>query len=190
MAPTDGLRLRLRDVAPATSGRLTESEFLLAGTAAGALGWGGTQALAWLDPPNAALAATALWVVLVGAFAGTTVLHGPDAVRFSDAMFVWGAVNGTATGLTLAGLAGLVPASIAFWHVWAGAAAVGYCWTGGLLEGAGDADRGRTYLTSGAVALAVLLVGSVRFSLVEPVAFLLLGLLHVAPLALDARRLS
>ncbi|MDS0277510.1 hypothetical protein NDI85_06870 [Halomicroarcula sp. S1AR25-4] len=190
MAVTDRLRTRLTAVAPATSGRLTEAEFLLAGATVGALGWGGTQTLAWLDPPNAALGATALWVVLVGAFSGTTVLHGPDAVRFSDAMFVWGAVNGTAMGLTLTGLAGLVPEPLAFWHAWVGAAAVGYCWTAGLLEGPGHADRGRAYLVSGVVALAVLLIGSVRFSLVEPVAFLLLGALHVVPLVFDARRRS
>lgn len=190
MALPEEFRGRLRDVAPATSGRLTESAFLLAGAAAGALGWSGTQVLAWLDPQNAALGATALWAVLMVAFVGTTVLHGPDAVRFSDAMFVWGAVNGTAMGLTLAGLAGLVPEPLAFWHAWAGAAAVGYCWTGVLLAGTEHANRSQAYLLSGVAALAVLVVGGVRFSLVEPVAFLLLGTLHVVPLVVDAQRLS
>lgn len=188
MAVTDTVRERLEGAAPATSGRLTESEFLLAGAAAGALGWGGTQVLAWVDPPASAVLATVLWAVLVAAFAGLTVLHGPDAVRFSDPMFVWGSVNGTAMALTVGGIIGLVPAFVAFWGAWAAASAVGYCWTGGLLEGTGDPERGRGYLLSGVVALAVLVVGTFAFSTVESVAFLLLGVLHVVPLVLDSRR--
>ena len=77
------LRRTLTEVAPPASGRLSESAFLLAGAAAGLLGWG--------------------------------------------------AVNGTATALTLVGLAGLVPPKLAFWTAWVAAAAVGYCWTGTLL---------------------------------------------------------
>lgn len=188
MAVTDTLHERLERAAPATSGRLTESEFLLAGAAAGALGWGGTQGLAWVDPPAAAAFATALWTVLVAAFAGLTVLHGPDAVRFSDPMFVWGSVNGTAMALTVGGLVGLVPVFVAFWGAWAAASTVGYCWTGGLLEGAGDAERGRGYLLSGVVGFAVLAVGALAFPTVDSVAFLLLGVLHVVPLVLDSRR--
>jgi hypothetical protein len=188
MSVTDTVRERLERRSPATSGRLSESEFLLVGAAAGALGWGGTQVLAWLGPRSSAALATGLWAVLVAGFATVTVLHGPDEARFSDPMFVWGSANGTAMALTLGGLAGLVPAVVAFWAVWAAASAVGYCWTGGLLEGSGDSARGRAYFLSGLVALAVLAVGAVAFSAVESVAFLVLGVLHVVPLVLDSRR--
>ena len=187
MALTDGLRTVLRRVAPATSGRLDESGFLLAGATAGLLGWCGTQILAWVDVPASALAATVLWAVLVGGFAGLTVLHGPDAVRFSDVMFVWGTVNPAAMALTVAGVAGLVPARLAFWTAWVAAAAVGYIWTGGLLVRAGAGRRGWGYVTTGGVALAVLTAGTVAFDLVAPVAFLLLAALHAVPLVLDAK---
>ncbi|MFC7027635.1 hypothetical protein ACFQH8_09255 [Halomicroarcula sp. GCM10025710] len=115
MSVTDRVRERLERRSPATSGRLSESEFLLVGAAAGALGWGGTQVLAWLGPRSSAALATGLWAVLVAGFATVTVLHGPDEARFSDPMFVWGSANGTAMALTLGGLAGLVPAVVAFW---------------------------------------------------------------------------
>lgn len=187
MAVTDGLRARLDRLAPATSGRLEESGFLLAGATAGAVGWGGTQLLAWLDPPSGALAATALWAVLLVAFSGVTVRLAPEALRFSDPMLVWGAVNGVAMALTVAGLGGLVPPLVAFWLPWAGASTVGYLGTGGLLVRAGATDRGRGYVASGLVALAVLVAGVVATDAIAPIAFLLLGAVHVVPLVLDAR---
>lgn len=187
MAVTDGVRALLRRVAPATSARLDESEFLLAGATAGLLGWSGTQVLAWLAIPDSALLATALWTILVAGFATLTVLHGPDAVRFSDAMFVWGTVNPAAMALTVGGLAGLVPARLAFWTAWAGAAALGYLGTGALLVRAESRERGWGYLAAGGVALAVLALGTVAFGVVAPVAFLLLAALHVVPLVLDAK---
>jgi len=186
MAVVDSVRAVLRRVAPATSGRLDEAGFLLAGATAGLVGWGGTQVLSWVAVPESALLATALWTVLVTGFVGLTVLHGPDAVRFSAAMLGWGAVNGTAMALTVGGLTGLVPARLAFWAVWVGAAALGYLWTGGLLVRAGKSGRGRGYLASGAVALAVLSLGAVAFDAVAPVAFLLLAALHAVPLVVDA----
>lgn len=187
MALTDGLRTVLRRVAPATSTRLDESGFLLAGATAGLLGWGGTQALAWLAVPGSALLATALWTVLVAGFMGLTVLHAPEAVRFSDAMFVWGAVNPAAIGLTVGGLVGLVPARLAFWTAWAAASTLGYCWTGWLMVRAGAGRRGWGYVTTGGVSLVVLTVGTVAFDLVAPVAFLLLAAIHAVPLVLDAK---
>ncbi|MBX0286208.1 hypothetical protein [Haloarcula salinisoli] len=187
MAVTDGLRTRLERVAPATSARIGESRFLLAGATAGLVGWGGTQMLLWLDPPASALLATALWAVLVGGFVSLTVLHGPDAVRFSDPMFGWGVVNGTAMALTVGGLVDVVPARLAFWTAWVGAATLGYLWTGGLLVRAGAGRRGWGYLAAGAVALAVLALGTVAFDAVAPVAFLLLATLHAIPLVLDAK---
>ncbi|MFC6756170.1 MULTISPECIES: hypothetical protein [Haloarcula] len=186
MAVTDGVRGVLRRVAPATSARLDESTFLFAGATAGLLGWGGTQLLSWVAVPDSALLATALWAVLVGGFVGLTVLHGPDAVRFSDAMLGWGLVNGTAMALTVGGLVGVVPARLAFWTAWVGAAALGYLWTGGLLVRAGAGRRGQGYLAAGAVALSVLGLGTVAFDAVVPVAFLLLAALHAVPLVLDA----
>ena len=45
MAVADGLRAVLRDVAPATSGRLDESGFLLAGATAGLVGAVGRSSL-------------------------------------------------------------------------------------------------------------------------------------------------
>ena len=187
MAVTDGLRAVLRDVAPATSGRLDESGFLLAGATAGLVGWGGTQLLAWLGVPHSALLATALWAALVAGFASLTVLHGPDAVRFSDVMLGWGTINPAAIALTVGGLAGLVPPRLAFWTVWVGAAAFGYCLTAGLLIRAGADRRGRGYLAAGGTALAVLALGTVAFEVVAPVAFLLLAALHAVPLVFDAR---
>ncbi len=187
MAVTDGLRASLRAVAPATSDRLDESRFLLVGAAAGLLGWGGTQVLAWLAPPDSALLATALWAVLVGGFVSLTVLHAPDTVRFSDAMFVWGTVNPAAMAVALGGLVGVVPARLAFWTAWVGAAAVGYLGTGVLLARTGAGGRGRGYLASAAVALAVLGLGTVAFESVASVAFLLLATLHAVPLVVDAK---
>jgi len=187
MAVTDGLRASLRGVAPPTSGRLDESAFLLAGATAGLLGWGGTQVLAWVDVPSSALAATVLWAVLVVGFASLTLLHGPDAIRFSEAMFAWGTVNPAAMALTAGGLVGVVPDHLAFWTAWVGAAALGYLWTGGLLVRAGASGRGRAYLAAGGIALVVLSVGTVAFSLVAPIAFLLLAALHAVPLVLDAK---
>jgi hypothetical protein len=181
------LQRALTRAAPATSGRLSESGFLLAGATAGALGWGGTQVLAWADRPSTALLAAALWAVLMVGFVGLTVFHAPPAVRFSAPMLGWGAVNGAATTLTVAGLAGLVPPRTAFWTAWVAAAAVGYCWTGGLLVRAGESERGRGYLATGSVALAVLALGTASFPVVAPVAFLLLAALHAVPLTLDAR---
>jgi len=187
MAVTDGLRASLRALAPATSGRLDESAFLLVGAAAGLLGWGGTQVLSWLAIADSAPLATALWTVLVTGFAALTVLHAPEAVRFSDAMFVWGTVNPAAMALTVGGLVGVVPARLAFWTAWVAAAAVGYLGTGWLLVRAGAAGRGRGYLASAAVALCVLTVGTVAFDSVAPVAFALLAALHAVTLALDAK---
>ena len=187
MALTDGLREVLRRVAPATSGRLDESTFLLSGATAGLLGWGGTQILAWVAIPDSALLATALWAALVAGFVSLTVLHGPDTMRFSDAMFVWGTVNPAAMALTAGGLVGLVPARLAFWTAWVVAAALGYLGTGELLVRAGKSERGQGYLAAGATALAVLALGTVAFGRVAPVAFLLLAALHAVPLVLDAK---
>ncbi|MDT3436326.1 hypothetical protein [Haloarcula sp. 1CSR25-25] len=187
MAAFDGLRGRLQRVAPATSGRLTGSEFLLSGAAAGLVGWGGTQTLTWLDHAEGALFATALWVVLIGGFVGLTVRHAPEPIRFSDAMFAWGTVNTTAMALTVGGLLGVVPERLAFWHAWVGATAVGYCWTGGVLEGAGQPVRGRGYLGAGVVGLCLLAGGAVAFPLVAPGGYLALVALHALPMLLDVR---
>lgn len=184
---TDGIRATLERVAPPTSGRLTESGFLLAGAVAGALGWGGTALAGRLEPAAAPAVATALWVLLVAAFGTITVLHGPGAVRFSDAMLVWGSANGTAMAATVAGLAGVLPGRLAFWSAWAGASTVGYLGTGVLLLRAGRRQRGVGYCLSGGVAAAVLTVGAVAFDAIAPVAVPLLGVLHVVPLTVDAR---
>jgi len=188
MAVPDGLRARLDEVAPATSARVDESQFLLAGATAGLLGWGATQVLAWAAPPSAAFLATALWVVLLAAFSGVTVFHGPADTRFSDAMFAWGAVNGTAMALTVGALVGVVPERLGFWTAWAAASMLGYVGTGALLVRAGATDRGQGYLASGVVALGVLLLGVVAFDALAPVAFLVLAVLHVVPLVLDATK--
>jgi hypothetical protein len=187
MAAFHKLRSRLQRVAPATSGRLTASEFLLSGAAAGLVGWGGTQALAWSSRANGPLLATVLWVVLIGGFVALTVFHAPNSVRFSDAMFAWGTVNTTATALTIGGRLGVVPEQVAFWHAWVGATAVGYCWTGGFLEEAGQPVRGRGYLGAGVVGLCLLAVGAVAFPLVAPTGYLALAALHAGPMILDVR---
>ena len=124
---------------------------------------------------------------IIGGFVGLTVFHAPDSVRFSDAMFVWGTVNTTATALTVGGLLGVVPEQLAFWHAWVGATAVGYCWTGGVLEGAYQPVRGRGYLGAGVVGLCLLAVGAVAFPLVAPAGYLALAALHASPMILDVR---
>lgn len=187
MAVLDGLRTVLDAVAPATSGRLDESGVLLAGATVGLLGWVSTQLLAWLSPPNAALTATALWVLLVAGFSGLTALHGPANLRFSDVMFLWGAVNTTAMALTVAALVGAVPERLGFWTAWVAAATLGYAGTGTLLMRAAMTDRGREYLAAAVVALGVLTLGTVTFDTVEPVAFVVLAAHHAVPLVLDAR---
>jgi hypothetical protein len=187
MAAFNGLRSRLQRVAPATSGRLTAEEFLLSGAAAGLVGWGGTQALTWLDHASGPLLATALWIVLIGGFVGLTVLHAPESIRFSDAMFAWGTVNTTATAVTIGGLLGVVPGRLAFWHAWVGATAIGYCWTGGVLEEASQPARGRGYLGAGVVGLCLLAVGAIAFPLVAPAGYLALAALHALPMILDVQ---
>ncbi|MFU1780480.1 hypothetical protein ACM16X_03755 [Haloarcula japonica] len=187
MGAFDGLRNRLQRVAPTTSGWLTASEFLLSGAAAGLVGWGGTQVVAWSSRADGALLATALWVVLMGGFIGLTVLHAPDSVRFSDAMLAWGAVNTTAMALTVVGLLGVIPEQLAFWHAWVASTTVGYCWTGGVLEGAGQPARGRGYLGAGVVGLGLLTVGAVAYPLVTPAGYLALAALHALPMVLDVR---
>ena len=77
MAVTDGLRASLRRVAPATSGRLDESAFLLAGALAGLLGWSGTQILAWVDVPDSAA------LELMAFLPGWTCTTGADQGRYS-----------------------------------------------------------------------------------------------------------
>lgn len=186
MAVTERVRTLLRQTAPATSGRVSESGFLLAGAGAGALGWGLTQFLAWFEPPLAPVLATAWWAVLVAGFGSLTVLHAPESLRFSDAMFVWGSVNGTAMLATIGGIAAAVPPRIAFWHAWVLASATGYAGTGALLARVGVRERAVGYLASSVVAVAVWLVGVRSFESVEPVAFLLVGALHVVPLVVDA----
>lgn len=181
------LQRALTRAAPATSGRLSEPGFLLVGAAAGLLGWGGTQLLAWVDRPSAALLAAGLWAALMTGFVGLTVFHAPAAVRFSAPMLGWGTVNGSASVLTVVGLAGLVPPRPAFWTAWVAAAAVGYCWTGGLLVRAEEPTRGWSYLAAGVLAVCVLVLGTCSFTLLAPVAFLLLTALHAVPLTLDAR---
>jgi len=128
-----------------------------------------------------------LWALFVGGFVSLTVLHAPEAVRFSDAMFVWGTVNPAAMALTVGGLLGVVPARLAFWQGWVAAAAVGYLGTGWLLVRAGARRRGRGYLASAAVALGVLGLGAAAFDSIAPVAFALLAALHAVPLVLDAK---
>ena len=187
MAVTDGFRRWLDGVTPPTSGRLGESGFLLAGAAAGAVGWGGTQVLTWLAPPNAAVAATSLWGVLMLGFSTATVRHGHRAVRFSDPMLLWGVVNGAAMALTVASVVGAVPGRLGFWYAWAAASAVGYLGTGMLLSRAGAGARGQGYLTSGVVTLAVLGLGIVAFEAVAPVAFLLLAAGHTVTLVMDVK---
>ncbi|GCF14863.1 hypothetical protein Harman_27980 [Haloarcula mannanilytica] len=187
MAAFDRLRSRLQRAAPATSGRLTAAEFLLSGAAAGLVGWVGTQIIAWSNHTSGALLATALWVVLVGGFVGLTVFHAPESVRFSDAMLAWGTINTAAMVLTVGGLLGVVPESLAYWHAWVAALAVGYCWTGGVLEGAGQPARGRGYLGAGVLGLCLLAVGAVSFSLVAPTGYLALAALHAGPMLLDVR---
>jgi hypothetical protein len=186
MAVTHRLRRTLQARAPATSERLSERGFLLAGATAGALGWGVTQLLAWAALPAGPLLVTAWWTVLVAGFGLLTVLHGPAAVRFSDAMFVWGTVNGTAMVVTVGGVLGLVPPRVAFWGAWAAASTIGYAGTGVLLLRADHRERGVGYLLSGAIALCVLTVGLGSFDRVVSAGPLVFGILHVVPLAVDA----
>lgn len=187
MAVSDALRSRPQRVAPATSGRFTAAEILLAGATAGIVGWGGTQAIAWLNHTSGPLLATGLWVILIGGFVGLTVLHAPDHVRFSNAMLVWGTVNTSAMALTVGGLLGIVPEALAYWYAWVGATAVGYCWTGGVLEGAGQPAHGRGYLGAGIVGLCLLAVGAISFPLVATTGYLALAALHAAPMVIDVR---
>ena len=183
---TDGIRALLQRTAPATSGRLSDSGFLFAGAAAGTMGWGGTQLLTWIDPPLGPALATAWWAVLIAAFGLLTVLHAPASVRFSDPMFVWGSVNGTAMVVTVGGVVSAVPPRVAFWHAWVLAAGLGYLGTGTLLVRAGARERGLGYLAGSLVACGVVVVAARSFAAVEPVPFLLLGVLHAVPLLVDA----
>ncbi|WP_439026467.1 hypothetical protein [Haloarchaeobius sp. DT45] len=156
-------------------------EFLRFGALVGTVGWLGTQLAAWgrVGP----LPVLVLWVGLLGVMARVGLRRTDDAVQFSRPLVVWAVTNATAMGWTIAAVLGVpVPAAdLAGWLPWLGSFTVAYAVTGWLVP----ANR-RTYLL-GSVGAVVVGVSLLAAPAMQVVSYLLVGIVHVAPLV-DATR--
>lgn len=186
--PTDGDGGPPRSLPLPTLAVLSGRGFLTLGACVGAVGWTATALLTArpglagsapepFDAP--ALLAAAVWLPLVVLMVTAGVFATPDRVRFASPFLVWGPANGLAGVATVAALAGVLPPAT-YWLAWTLAGAAGSLATGlSVRQVGGD---GRTWLVAAAcealVPLAALGPGG-------PWPFVLLGTLHVLPLALD-----
>jgi hypothetical protein len=175
-----------------TLGRVSGRSFLALGAVIGALGWGVTALLtAW--PSLLALLAPGIepvflvalvWMPLVLVMVGVGVFATPDRVRFARPFLVWGPANGAATVVTVAALVGWLPPPT-YWLAWALAGAAGYCWTAAAVGRAGG--DARLWLSATVAEVGVVAAGA---TVGGPWPFLLLGVAHALPLALDASGLA
>jgi hypothetical protein len=158
--------------------------FLAVGAAIGALGWGATALLtarpgivAPLDP---AVAAATVWTPLIVVMVSVGLFGTPDTVRFGRPFLFWGPANGLASLATVAALLAWLP-GVTYWLAWALAAAVGYLGTGVAVRRAGG--DGHVWVATAGCEVSVLVAGG---TVGGPWPFVLLGAMHVLPLALEA----
>jgi hypothetical protein len=167
-----------------TLGAVSGRGFLAVGAAVGATGWGATALLTarpgLAAPVAPAVAATGVWIPLIAVMVGVGLFGTPDPVRFGRPFLIWGPANGLATLATVAALLGWLPEAT-YWLSWALAGAAGYLGTGLTVRRA-DGD-GRLWFAAAACEGAVLVAGA---AVGGAWPFVLLGTVHVLPLALDA----
>jgi hypothetical protein len=175
-----------------TLGRVSGRSFLTLGAVVGALGWGVTALLtarpSLLGPlaPGVELAflVALAWVPLVLVMVGVGVFATPDRVRFARPFLVWGPANGAASVATVAALAGWLPPST-YWLAWALAGTTGYLGTAAAVRRAGG--NARLWLSAAVAEVGVVVAAATAGG---PWPFLLLGVAHALPLALDASGLA
>jgi hypothetical protein len=195
------LRTRLAALAPATSGRLDGSGFLLLGAAVGLVGWTATAVLELLAPDAGPLALVA-WLPLVAAMLGAGLFHTPDAMRFSTPMLGWALLNGLATTATLWAVLFGVPDTLggdpfntvalgpdagAVWSLWTVDLALGYAWTADALRRAGQPSRAAGYSYAAFLGFGLAVYHGAGIDAIRTVRYPALAALHALPLALDAR---
>jgi hypothetical protein len=201
VAASDSLRSRLAALAPATSDRLTGSDFLLLGAAVGLVGWSATAAIAAVAP-GAGFLTVVVWTPLVAVMLGAGLLHTPDAMRFSLPMLGWGLLNGLAVTATLvAVLVGapdqvggdpfttvvLGPDAGAVWSLWTLDLAAGYAWTADALRRDAQPSRAAGYSYAAFLGFGLLAYHAAGVEAIRTVRYPALAALHAIPLALDAR---
>jgi len=166
---------------------------LIAGAVLAAVGWGLTQFLA--SSPGVALAAVgvdatvvvvAYWAVATVALVATGVLAGARVVRFSPLLWLWGVLVTGALALDVVAVAALVEPELGrtlLWTPWPVVLAVGYAVTAAVA-----AHRNRAAYALGAVVSALVVLAAALFpTTVVDWAFAATGVVHAAPLLVDAR---
>lgn len=147
----------------------------------GILGWGVVAYLynsgmstdaAWTTP---AAIAMGLWLVVLLLRLSVGYFSAEDGVQLSMPNMLWVAVLLVAYVVTAVGLT--IGNSTLVWAPWYAAFAVGYLGTGAIVA------RGAVFLIAGVASLAGLVAG---FVVAAFPFFIVLGVLHVVPLAVDA----
>lgn len=166
---------------------------LVVGAMLGAVGWGGTQALAStpglaLDVLGieAAVAVVAYWVVATVALVALALVAGQRVVLFSPLLWAWGVLVAGALAVNVAAALGAFAPSLGRWLLWAPwpvVVGLGFALTGVLA-----AHRARGAYLVGALAAGLVLLAAALFpSTVIDWAFAATGVVHVLPLLVDAR---
>lgn len=166
---------------------------LAVGAVLAAVGWALTQFLA--SSPGVALSTVgvdgavltvAYWAVATAGMAATGVLAGARVVRYSPLLWLWGVLVSGALALNALVLAGALGGGLAttlLWTPWPVVLGVGFAVTGAVA-----AHRNRAAYAVGTVAAALVLLGAVLFpTTVVDWAFAATGVVHAAPLLVDAR---
>lgn len=181
---------------------LSGDGLLLVGFIEGLIGW----PLSWLVAANPGLSPFGLFETIVGLWALLTLAivavgwyATAPTVRINDAWVVWGVLNLIATGvnvlgvLDLTGVVDTLPTTLtrfAFWHPWLAVFGGGYLITALLnrddrrvqpVERAGYALTGVASL----LVLAAAFAGGRSSALAVEYAFLIGGVLHLAPIGFD-----
>lgn len=210
------LQSLLRTVTPATSGWLTDSDFLALGAVVGVLGWTGTAAIEWFAVPYAGFVALALWTPLVAVMVIAAIQHVPDTMRFSKPMIAWGVCNVTATVVTVVAVTFGVPSAVGVsvgggggggsdtlpfgfatvalgpaggvvWSLWAFDLAVGYVATALFLRDDRQPARAAGYSYAAFLGFGLLVYHGTGLEALRSVRYLTLAALHGLPLGLDSR---
>ena len=169
-----------------TTGRVGETGLLRLGTGLGLVGWTGTAVVGWTVGPSAGPLALAWWVLPVTAMLFVIGRHADDTVRFSVPLLGWGLLNGTATTVTVwAVTVGASPGTIPV--VWLADFTLGYAWTAVALGRATHTGRARGYTVAALVCAVTVGFGIAGVAGGVAAGYPVVAVLHVGPLALDAR---
>ncbi len=165
---------------------------LALGAVLAALCWGATAYLA--NRPGLALDlvgvdgarfVVGLWIGATVLLVGVAVLAGASGLRYSPLLWFWGVLVGVVLAVDVAALSGTFAPRTArtlLWTPWPVAIGVGY-----LVTGLVAIHRNRAAYLTGAVLAGLVVLGAVLFpSTVPEWAFVATGVVHAAPLAVDA----